>query len=563
MGDHFTETLELQSRRDDEEYARDHIIGGHHLRLHEDTISWISSRTDCFIRQSRGNESVEYLFLYPYAFNGHDDDICDKGGQAVGNLQALKTLCIPYHDNEVLPPPVRWEILARILRHMRQSVSVVIDDDDDERSTEEVQPFARAIRGHPTITSFCDYGRFPYESLDTLFSTLTTLPTLESISLSNSELRTRTEDESTLAYPESLTELLRAPTLRSVCFHRFSFTPALCQAAANALMEGTAITKLEFDMCSFSAVECAAIMATGLSRNTSVTSIIVWCHNARAFFDALAAALPSNSTLRHLELLRHDNDAFDLSPVFLSLGKNTGLKTLNVSHCYSMDESLSTAMKDGLGVNTTLESLEVDFISLCDANAALWCRAFSFLRTNKALKSLIVHLKAGATDSCVSTLRSDIACMLQENTSLESIAFQSGNTITIKAEEYFVLVTALQHNATLKSLKFHHNLTIWFNDDESEQIASLLQKNYALESLPGISLKKRARDVGAILRLNAAGRRYLIEDGSSISKGVEVLSKVNTDINCVFLHLLENPRPCDRHAVELVRAGCWVDESGS
>jgi hypothetical protein len=43
----------------------------------------------------------------------------------------------------------------------------------------------------------------------------------------------------------------------------------------------------------------------------------------------------------------------------------------------------------------------------------------------------------------------------------------------------------------------------------------------------------------AILRLNEAGRRYLIQDGSSISKGVEVLSRVNIDINCVFLHLLE------------------------
>jgi hypothetical protein len=64
-----------------------------------------------------------------------------------------------------------------------------------------------------------------------------------------------------------------------------------------------------------------------------------------------------------------------------------------------------------------------------------------------------------------------------------------------------------------------------------------------------------AGEVGAILRLNEAGRRYLIEDGSSISKGVKVLSRVNTNINCIFLHLLENPRLCDRSAVEMVTAG--------
>jgi hypothetical protein len=64
-----------------------------------------------------------------------------------------------------------------------------------------------------------------------------------------------------------------------------------------------------------------------------------------------------------------------------------------------------------------------------------------------------------------------------------------------------------------------------------------------------------AGDVGAILRLNAAGRRYLIEDGSSISKGVDVLSRVNNDINCLLLHLLENPRLCDRSAVEIMSTG--------
>jgi hypothetical protein len=80
-------------------------------------------------------------------------------------------------------------------------------------------------------------------------------------------------------------------------------------------------------------------------------------------------------------------------------------------------------------------------------------------------------------------------------------------------------------------------------------MALLLKKKYALERLPAID---EAVEVCAILRLNEAGRRYLIEDGSSIAKGVEVLSAVSNEINCVFLHLLENPRLCDRSAVEIV-----------
>jgi hypothetical protein len=57
--------------------------------------------------------------------------------------------------------------------------------------------------------------------------------------------------------------------------------------------------------------------------------------------------------------------------------------------------------------------------------------------------------------------------------------------------------------------------------------------------------------VKAILRLNGAGRRYLIKGGSSISKGVDVLSAVSDEIDCVFLHLLEIPSLCDRRSVSL------------
>jgi hypothetical protein len=127
-----------------------------------------------------------------------------------------------------------------------------------------VQPFARAFCGHPTITSFGDSGRFSYEFLGILFSTLSTLPALESVRFGGTP-EISIANGSTLAHAESLTELLRVLTLRLVSFTHFSFTPALFQATANALMEGTAVTKLEFFECSFRAVECNAMMTNGLS----------------------------------------------------------------------------------------------------------------------------------------------------------------------------------------------------------------------------------------------------------------------------------------------------------
>jgi hypothetical protein len=86
----------------------------------------------------------------------------------------------------------------------------------------------------------------PEESMDALYSALATLPALESLIFCNTGRHARPEDESAIANHESLTELLRVPSLRSVWFDYFSFTPALCQATAHALMKGTAVTKLDF-----------------------------------------------------------------------------------------------------------------------------------------------------------------------------------------------------------------------------------------------------------------------------------------------------------------------------
>jgi hypothetical protein len=242
------------------------------------------------------------------------------------------------------------------------------------------------------------------------------------------------------------------------------------------------------------------------------------------------------------------------SRVFSALGQNTGLRTLIVQGSCSMNESLCTEMRNGLGVNETLETLELKHVALCDDNADFWRTAFSFLRINKALKSMTVNMQRSPV-SCLSTFRIDIAAILQDNASLESISIQSRTKIG--AEDYIAFITALQGNTTLKTLSLNFerlgSIKLQLTDGDDKKIASLLKNSYAMERLPSIRLE--AGDVGAILRLNEAGRRYLIEDGSSISKGVEVLSRVNNDINCVFLHLLENPRLCDRSAVEKVSAG--------
>jgi hypothetical protein len=567
MEDSTSETLQCQRRRD-EEYVRDNILDGYSLTLDKNSMLCILKIVDSFLSQSRGNKSVNQVVIYSCSSYGYgvDDEVWYKVGQAIGNLQALKRVMIDNRfldggyfnvEQELIVPD--WEILARILSQVRQKIEVNTTMSRFWR-VEESRLFARAIHGHPTITSFDSSGNFPYESLGALYSALATLPALEMLQLSDRGRQTRLEDES---HHESLTELLRIPSLRSVCFDLCSFTPALCLAIASAIMEGSAVTSLEFKRCSFSTVQCAVIMANGLGRNTSVLYITVESPKDGVLYNALAAALPSNSTLRDLWLSSRISDdditdlSYDLSLLLLALGKNAGLKTLTFSGLFgSIGESLSTAMKDGLGTNETLESLEINDC-LCDDNSAMWCRALSFLRTNKTLKSLLLHENRWSpTESYAgAAFRTDMVAMLQENASLERLSILTSlrmHRIEIKAEDYLALVTVLQQNQTLKCLTLASPNSLTLTHDEHMQLAALLKKNYALEKLSDIKSKCWATDADAILRLNKAGRRYLVEDGSSISKGVEVLSAVCNEIKCVFLHLLENPRLCDRSAVERV-----------
>jgi predicted RNA-binding protein len=133
---------------------------------------------------------------------------------------------------------------------------------------------------------------------------------------------------------------------------------------------------------------------------------------------------------------------------------------------------------------------------------------------------------------------------LGKNSTLETLEIPAVAHVT---SFYIAVVEALQLNKSLKTLRVCYgtqNLT----DDEVKHLTSVVKKNYVLESLTDLeSSDARMGDLRSIFRLNAAGRRYLTDGhGSVVSRGVGVLSAVNDDLNCVFLHLLENPSLCNR-----------------
>jgi hypothetical protein len=543
--------------------------------VHDDT--GIFDQPDAFVKRSRNNQTVEQVVLWiPFidagdnvSVSGTNDRyaVWEKIAEGIGNLEALRKIEIVHFvvdgewdhlgddEWEALVPD--WEILACILRRLRHGIKLCMQDDEPlPWDTGALQVLAKFIHGQAVITGFSSGADFPFSCLDSLCSVLLTLPALENVSFEQRDGQPSEEGQSL----ESLVKLLQSPVLREVAFESVDFTKTLSQlVVANVLTERSEITDLHFLGCSFPEGE-DALIANALETNTTLKRLHFdeGCYNL--FCRALAAALLSNS-VHNLSFASPDESSYNIgscslfSPFFLALQANVGLKELSIYKFVLIDEKLSASMRLGLGKTSTLETLNLSSIKSGDDDTYLWREALSFLSTNTALKTLHMSFDHKVTQSHVTAIRMEVLSALRENQSLEKLSLCS-DYASNKFEDYLVFVAAIQPNITLKILllqqgsQFEDDLCL--NEDETKRLILLLRKNYGLEEISG--LRYTAGDIRSIFQLNRAGRRYLVQDGSSISKGVDVLIGVSNEINSVFLHLLENPRLCDRCAVEMSAA---------
>jgi hypothetical protein len=556
---------------DEEARIRDALMSGHMDITKKDLF--MLDNIDSFVALSLDNTSIKYVDLFPFDSDAGTYEFWDKVGHMVGNLMELQTLTIygsqHDYDSEVEEFRPDWETLTRTLRYLRRKVTLSSCIGDYDAEGEEIRGLARAIHGHPMISEFRSEAGFTFANVDPWCTALATLPSLERVTL---RLKyPETEDERVMANAEPLVQLLRAPALRFVDFDDFCFTNALCHATANALEEGSSVTDIIFGCnCSFPD-RGRTIIANALKSNTSVTKIQFSGDFSEPFCNVLAAVLCGNSTLQNLTVLgatRATGSGRWFSSIFLSLRRNTTLKSLTLGICDELGGGLSAAITIGLANNSMLEDLTLyNMVPSGDDGAASARNTLSFLRTNSSLKSLIVSFGETQQELYVSAFRLEAVKMVEEKTVLETLFITTCRGI-IKFEELLALISALQLNTTLKILGYQE---VPFSErpylaDEVNQLVSILMKNYGLEHLEPYILSAGDQygdpTVKAILRLNRAGRRYLIEDEFSISKGVEVLSGVNDDINCVFFHLLENPGLCERRAIETetttTRVSIWT-----
>jgi hypothetical protein len=523
---------------------------------------------ESFLELSQGNNVVEEVYLDPYNWYNNsgrhrflDRKWEEKLGQAIGNLQSLKVLCIAYGDDvcESERQPPDWDTVACVLRHIWQKITLRVTIEPTRFTEVE---FARAFQGHPSIQRFETSDSFDFSTFDILLSALATLPALQSTVLGHAEWPSGADDEFvnpehiTLQHPEKLTTLLRIPSLRSVEFRAFFLTGPVCQAIAHALRTAASpITCLELTNCVFpDGNDSADSIVNALEENTTLRTLRLVGNDFDEYDDedeglchAVTTLLLVNTTLTDLKIqLPSPNFRRLLPPFFMALKSNASLKRLDLSDVTLSDQSLCPALCAFFAHNLVLEELTLhcNNDAIQDAGMASWRTVLSFLQDNKALKCFTFHVSRPTEKLRVAALCCDtVASILEGNSSLEWLDIHSSG---ITSDAYLSAIESLQINTTLKMLRLYPIVDEISRDDDTKRLIKLVKKNYCLEDIDEdwFSYDKTG-ELSSILRLNRAGRHYLIQDMGSIAKGVEVLVAVRDHLDCLFYHLLENPLLCD------------------
>jgi hypothetical protein len=525
---------------------REELSGGTIIvSQNDDRGKYLFSDIDSFVEMSQGNTSVTQVYFYPFDKEG-DDTLWEKMGKGLANLKSLKRLLILF-DEELNGDEPDFRTLVIILPYLRQAFSFVISGRyvNADYSREDMKVLARAIRRHPTITDFKTESDFTADTFHILLSALATLPSLQAATLGLKNVRGMHFE-----HPEALKELMLSPSLQKVYFSFFTFTGPLCRALGEALQEGSHISCLSLVCCTFLACDNAnnsGLVAKALEQNTTLTSVILHGNFPKEFYDAFAVVLLINTTLTNLEVHIPDDEsqAALLAPVFLALGMNKALKKLKIEGYSSSIAPEYLAIRDGLEKNSTLEMLHIRTFKIEQFSISVVSTLLPFLRVSTILKSLKIEfeyhsdLRRHAATSCLA-----IVTALRENSSLETLEL-SDRHCGIAPDTYIAALESIQMHTTLK--KLHLSAIVdSFGDDEMKQLVTLVKKNYVLAKLDkGLTDQDETGELGSILRLNQAGRRYLIDDAGLVARGVEVLVDVRDDLGCLFYHLLENPMLCD------------------
>jgi hypothetical protein len=509
-----------------------------------------SPHVDFFFELSKGNRTVETvsLILYP---QGDFYTSWETVGKALGNLEALQEIKVTWRED--LQRVHDWRALSDALRFLGHKIKVRVGEANYFWIKAEVLNFASAIRYSPSIKAIEHGGYIPAEYLN-IFEVLGTLPYLEDVTL-NGTLMLEHYNHLLPSKMKSIQVLLESSSLRSFTLDCCWITLEMVQCLALALnCSASTLTCLRLIMCCFPDGNTDLIyMASAMRTNTSLTHLELTDYDGitqDAFVREMEQVVRVNTTLTNLNLhgwAGHYGNAVPriitaMPLIITALEENTTLKNfkIDLEQC-----DLFEAFGNSLKRNSTLECLTLFWHD--GGVLAQLLETVSFLRVNASLMSLTLVCKEAPADEetdargvgplFVGPLCIETVSTLAENTSLENLDIDGKNDSKISPADYLTALEALGPNTTLKTLRLYPNLSS-FGSDQAEKLLSLIRNNYGLECLDD-GLPDPTGEVGCILRLNKAGRRYMLRDPSSISGRINVFAGISDDPDCVLFHIRE------------------------
>lgn len=295
-------------------------------------------------------------------------------------------------------------------------------------------------------------------------------------------------------------------------------------------------------------------LATTLTSHKSLStlriniSVDALAMQRQLFFNKYATGIASNTVLKHAS--------------HVSIG----------DECQDLDNVLSA-----FTTNRTLESIYVTAFPQTKLQLSHFARLSALLRSSgtSALRSLQLRLSGDVVPdgACLELQRGLIESGLEsflfkvdgetlpehfesiplaatKNHSLKSLKLVHDGEELFTASQCLKLLRGLAGNKSLQELHVAVSKCICgapstINDQERTAVIDAMSQIYGLTEcyLDAVHTDGDCRKaVDNILKLNSAGRQYMIEGESSNTKtrGIEVLSKVSENLDCIYTHVREN-----------------------
>lgn len=348
------------------------------------------------------------------------------------------------------------------------------------------------------------------------------------------------------------------------------FSEPIGSILVNFLGSTTCLKELAVTRTNLSAQDSASL---GNSLRTASTIAALSLHDCFASIESLVyvfAALGVNETLQLLDIQQSGARTFSpglLYSLTAGLTRNRTLKMLKMKVCLAneMDDivgDLALAFRDH-GSLTTVD------LSGSDISVPALSRLLGGLCNSPQIRRILLRSLLIDGDSIVN----DLVSLIESNNSRCRALYLDGTKFSL--ESYNTILFASQGNKSLEELyligdgdEVSDDTKVDFlarlatpesrwkclrlgnlseNDStHDDSIMKVYRNNYSLEhcSLKPSNESNRS-EVEALFRLNKAGRYYLKDEGKTRAKGVAVLAEVADDLDCLFVHLKENPTLCD------------------